>query len=96
MENSTDTTCAAADPIFYLHHTNLDRAWWSWQKKDLKNRETDISGPLVAFDYGNAQGGNVTLDYEIYFGETVKVTAKVKDMMHIQKAGLCYTYDELY
>ncbi|KAF4613661.1 hypothetical protein D9613_007461 [Agrocybe pediades] len=21
----------AADPIFYLHHTNLDRIWWIWQ-----------------------------------------------------------------
>lgn len=23
---------AAADPVFYVHHTNMDRYWWSWSK----------------------------------------------------------------
>jgi hypothetical protein len=22
---------AAADPIFWMHHANLDRLWWVWQ-----------------------------------------------------------------
>lgn len=79
-----------------MHHTNLDRAWWSWQMRDLETRETDISGPLVQFDWDNSFGGNVTLDHEFYFGQTVKTTSTVKEMMHIQKGRLCYTYDTLY
>ncbi|KAG0134204.1 hypothetical protein HOY82DRAFT_577371 [Tuber indicum] len=32
------------DPLFYLHHTFLDRVWWQWQEKDLANRVRDIAG----------------------------------------------------
>ena len=64
--------------------------------RDLKIREKDISGPLVQFDWDNSFGGNVTLDHEFYFGQTVRTTSTVKEMMHIQKGPLCYTYDKLY
>jgi tyrosinase len=33
------------DPIFYLHHTWLDKVWWDWQALNLTARLTDISGP---------------------------------------------------
>lgn len=36
---------SAGDPIFFLHHTNLDRLWWEWQKLDLPARLTDMGGP---------------------------------------------------
>jgi len=26
------------DPVFFLHHTNLDRLWWEWQMKDPNRR----------------------------------------------------------
>lgn len=86
----------AADPLFWVHHANVDRAWWSWQIRDLKQREKDVSGPLVNFDYTNQAGGNVTLDHPIFVGETVKMKAKVKDVMHIRKGMLCYDYEDTY
>jgi tyrosinase len=24
---------APADPIFWMHHANLDRLWWQWQNR---------------------------------------------------------------
>ncbi|RBQ89001.1 hypothetical protein VDGD_07137 [Verticillium dahliae] len=39
------------DPLFYLHHTWLDKVWWDWQKQDLPNRLSDMGGR-------NLQGGN--------------------------------------
>lgn len=27
-----DPDTAASDPIFWLHHANIDRLWWQWQK----------------------------------------------------------------
>lgn len=49
------------DPIFWLHHTYLDKLWWEWQSKDLENRLTDISGPntpsLGGFGGAGAGGG---------------------------------------
>jgi tyrosinase len=40
-----DPFTSPGDPIFFLHHTWLDKAWWDWQKRDLPSRLTDISGP---------------------------------------------------
>ncbi|KAH6889590.1 monooxygenase [Coprinopsis sp. MPI-PUGE-AT-0042] len=45
-----------ADPLFYLHHGNLDRIWWKWQSADLTNRNITLDfkmsfttlGPQVA------------------------------------------------
>lgn len=90
------TNPTAADPLFWLHHGNVDRAWWSWQQRDLENRVNDISGPLINFDYANEFGGNATLDDIIYVGETVRLETTIRDVMHIQKGPLCYVYDELY
>jgi tyrosinase len=89
-------TLIAADPLFWVHHANVDRFWWSWQIRDLKKREKDISGPLVNFDYENKAAGNVTLNHGIFIGETVKLKAKVRDVMHIKKGLLCYEYEDTY
>ena len=32
------------DPLFYLHHTYLDKVWWQWQEKDREARLKDITG----------------------------------------------------
>lgn len=34
---------AAVDPVFYLHHTWLDKKWWDWQKENPE-RIYDIGG----------------------------------------------------
>lgn len=88
-----DPFISPSDPIFWMHHTNLDRVWWSWQKKDLENRLRDVTGPVVILDWDNKQGGNITLDYPLSLGYN-NWDAKVEDMVDI--APLCYTYDALY
>ncbi len=94
LEIRTDSA-SANDPIFWLHHANMDRYWWSWQAKDLKTRLSDFSGPLIAMDYDNQKGGNATLDTEIRIGQSVNITLKVRDVMNIQGSVLCYAYDKL-
>ncbi|KIJ40932.1 hypothetical protein M422DRAFT_780581 [Sphaerobolus stellatus SS14] len=39
-----------SDPLFFLHHGNLDRVWWSWQAKNLNTRLYDIDGPIYYYD----------------------------------------------
>ncbi|KAK0620774.1 hypothetical protein B0T14DRAFT_587374, partial [Immersiella caudata] len=92
----TDTYCSAADPIFYLHHANMDRAWWSWQTRDLATREAEISGPLVFFDYENLLGGNATLSTEVWVGLADSVEFEAGELLHIRKGPFCYRFDELY
>ncbi|KAK2001440.1 Di-copper centre-containing protein [Colletotrichum falcatum] len=42
-----DVSLSPADPLFFMHHTNLDRLWWEWQSKNT-SRLTDMGGPNVA------------------------------------------------
>ena len=43
----SDTLLSPGDPLFYLHHTYLDKLWWTWQQSDLPTRLSDISGPNI-------------------------------------------------
>lgn len=90
----TDLYISPSDPLFYLHHSNIDRIFWSWQSRRLPYRYTDISGPLVFGDYDNEVAGNTTLDYVIDLG-TVNKNSTVGAVMNIQGSTLCYGYDSL-
>ena len=46
------------DPLFFMHHTNLDRIWSIWQRQAPKNLY-DIGGPVWPFGSGP---GTVTLN----------------------------------
>jgi tyrosinase len=94
-----DLYVSPADPIFHMHHANLDRVWWSWQSRALELRLQDISGPIFLMDYANAQGGNVTLDFIMSLGVSAP-NVTVRDVMDITGSGgegrLCYRCDHLY
>ena len=82
-----------------MHHANLDRVWWSWQKLDLEARLTDVSGPIEMMDYENAKAGNVTLEFPMSVGVSGD-DLTVGDVMDIRGCGkngaMCYEYDEVY
>lgn len=76
------------DPLFYLHHTFLDRVWWRWQQKAYPERTTQIYGTT----YQLGGGREATLDDELdMFG--VIPNAKVRDVMDIDGDYLCVEYD---
>ena len=76
------------DPLFYLHHGNLDHVLWQWQQKDLPARLDQVGGPVVPFDYG---GTNVTLDFNINIGRLAG-DATLKQLLDTRSGVLCYTY----
>ena len=39
-----DPIASPGDPLFYLHHTWLDKIFWEWQSLNLPARFTDIGG----------------------------------------------------
>jgi tyrosinase len=75
------------DPIFYLHHGNLDRVWWIWQKKDLKRRLKDISGPTTQ----NPPYTEVTLDFGLKMSNLAPLVS-IRDVMDTTGELLCYIY----
>lgn len=66
-----DIQASPGDPIFYLHHTNLDRIWWNWQKLDLPKRFTDMGGVNVPDQIYITEGNlrNVTSAWTDYDGD---------------------------
>jgi tyrosinase len=47
---------AAGDPIFFLHHCNIDRLWASWNEAGNKNPEDDPNWAGKPFTFANAKG----------------------------------------
>ncbi|KAG2024167.1 tyrosinase central domain-containing protein [Coprinopsis cinerea AmutBmut pab1-1] len=82
-----------ADPIFYLHHANLDRIWAKWQNADRKNRLYDISGPVS--QVGPEADEQVTLDFLLPF-ETLADPVLLGDVMDTEAYPGCYRYDDQY
>ncbi|XVE49035.1 hypothetical protein DITRI_Ditri01bG0049600 [Diplodiscus trichospermus] len=71
---------AARDPIFYAHHTNIDRLWEVW--RDIHKHELDIKDPdwLDSFFF-------------FYDEKLTLVKIKVRDVLDITKLG--YSYEEV-
>src|SRR5262245_65552369 len=49
---------AAGDPIFWLHHCNIDRLWESWNR--VPNR-TNPAWPARAFPFADGKGAAVSV-----------------------------------
>ncbi len=39
------------DPLFYLHHTWLDKVFWDWQARDRQRRVSSISGTNIGPEF---------------------------------------------
>ncbi|KAI1873298.1 uncharacterized protein JN550_003551 [Neoarthrinium moseri] len=75
----SDATLSPGDPVFYLHHSWLDKLWWEWQKLDLPTRYTDMGGPNIPGGRGGGgfpggpQGGTGP-EFTDYFGDNGNIT----------------------
>ncbi|KAF2815951.1 Di-copper centre-containing protein, partial [Mytilinidion resinicola] len=89
-------TDKCSDPLFYLHHANLDRLWVKWEAA-IPYRLYDISGPDTQFAYpfnffGDVAYKNVTLDFPMFFGKLgpEKPFVPIRNVMDI--SAMCYKY----
>ena len=90
MGGQDNPISSPGDPLFYLHHTFLDRVWWQWQEKDLPNRLYDIAGYTTGSE---PQGGWVlaTLADELDMKGAIP-NQRIWDIMDIRGDVLCYEY----
>lgn len=83
------------EPVFYLHHANLDRVYWQWQSRDLAARLRDVSGSVEML--GPLTGPNVTLAFGIDVGPLAPEVsiAQLMDIGGGRKGTgvLCYAYE---
>ncbi|KAK6863486.1 hypothetical protein PG995_000014 [Apiospora arundinis] len=75
------------DPLFFLHHTQIDRLWYLWQQGNPEVREKDVADEKV----NPADGTKATLeDVMPFMGLAADI--KMSQVMTTQNDLLCYTY----
>ncbi|ESK91284.1 tyrosinase central domain-containing protein [Moniliophthora roreri MCA 2997] len=83
----SDRYASPGDPIFYLHHANVDRLWWKWQSAKLQQRLYAISGPSTV----DPPYRNVTLDF-VLPAKGLTPGVSIRDIMDVRNEILCYNY----
>ncbi|CAK1367117.1 hypothetical protein CB0940_10441 [Cercospora beticola] len=80
------------DPIFFLHHAQIDRLWWLWQQKDPKKRNIEFGGNKMQED-GGAEGSSPRAELsDVLSVRGLGGDVKVSDFMTTQNERLCYRY----
>ncbi|CAE6472799.1 unnamed protein product [Rhizoctonia solani] len=94
INNDMAASFSPADPLFFLHHNNVDRLWALWQGRDPQ-RLQEYGGNTVQ-SQSRTDGSRyplATLDDTIDVGIPGSPPVKVRDLMDTQGPTLCYKYD---
>ncbi|KAK4448696.1 Grixazone synthase [Podospora aff. communis PSN243] len=83
-----DVFASPSDPVFWLHHAQVDRLWAIWQAQDA-GRINEVWGTGTAGDFPPSP--NVTLDTPINFG-VISPPIKIRDAVSTIDGDLCYIY----
>ncbi|EKD16899.1 monooxygenase [Drepanopeziza brunnea f. sp. 'multigermtubi' MB_m1] len=79
------------DPIFYLHHGQVDHAWTLWQKRDPGKRNTEYAGPRTQDQFDGVTPPEASLD-DWMLMRGLAPDMQVRDAMTTQNGIFCYTY----
>jgi len=83
---------AANDPLFFMHHAQIDHVFWYWQTQKSANVKL-IGGPI----YPNGTG-TVTGDYPLemtpFLGPVTRVSNVLDTINQNGQGDLCYTYQD--
>ncbi len=76
---------ATPDPVFFLHHTNIDRLWWTWQGAQ----------PGRVYQYNGPKSSSILSAAELDDVLKMKGLGKdirVREIMSTESGMLCYGY----
>ncbi|SPO31676.1 related to monophenol monooxygenase [Ustilago trichophora] len=79
------------EPLFFLHHAQIDRMWTNWQEKDRTKRLTDYAGNLPGASSLDGPFEAKIDDMLPSFGGLIS-QVKVRDVMDTKAGDLCYEY----
>lgn len=103
-----DVSLSPADPLFFMHHTNLDRIWWEWQSLN-ESRLTDMGGenvatstiliqsqpkslPESAFAPYFEDNGNVTTLDHVMWMAGLAENITIREVMDVKSDAICIEY----
>lgn len=83
------------DPLFYFHHTALDRLWWIWQMQDVENRLNALPNVSMPMDMKlPRQEEEDPLDTMVdmqWLGPPIKLV-ETHDQLGGNGGAFCYVY----
>ncbi|KAK3314850.1 hypothetical protein B0H66DRAFT_563793 [Apodospora peruviana] len=91
-----DLFTSPGDPVFYLHHAQIDRTWWIWQNQKPAERTNAIGGPVSLFDPPPVANG--TLQDLVDLGPLTTPAAgavpiaKLMSTVGLAGSPMCYIY----
>ncbi|KAI5364411.1 hypothetical protein J4E82_011478 [Alternaria postmessia] len=74
------------DPIFFLHHGQIDRIWWRWQQHDLQRRQYRYTGSFKPRSKEQA-----SVDDIVSIGGLVP-DIQASELLNVRSGIFCYTY----
>ncbi|KAL9630317.1 MAG: hypothetical protein Q9164_006482 [Protoblastenia rupestris] len=86
----SDFFASAADPVFWLHHSMIDKIWTQWQAADPKNRQFALNGTNYLLNPPNTTA--VSVNYKQDFGY-LDLPWALGDLMDVTKGPFCYKYE---
>ncbi|KAF7536038.1 hypothetical protein G7054_g4904 [Neopestalotiopsis clavispora] len=99
-----DPTLSPGDPVFYLHHSYLDKLWHEWQNLDPENRLYDMAGTNLParlssvdhaiVDYFYDGGNQTTLNHTLYMDGLAELAPNItiNDIMDLNGEVICAEY----
>lgn len=84
-----DIFTSPGDPMFWLHHGQIDRTWWIWQNQHLKNRQNALSGTITLNNSPPSRNG--TLQDIVSLGVNAP-DKTINELINTMAGPFCYIY----
>ncbi|KAH9208163.1 hypothetical protein DL95DRAFT_373581 [Leptodontidium sp. 2 PMI_412] len=81
-------TTSPNEPLFFLHHAQIDRLWWKWQQENPSNREFEYAGQAAHLN--STELVPASLDDMLLMGGLAE-DLRVRDVI-TTNSRLCYKY----
>lgn len=88
-----DVFTSPGDPVFYLHHSMIDRVWWIWQQLDPQERQFSENAVIGTNTFLNTPpSANTTLDDYVNYGYAAGPPRKIRELTSTTSGPFCYIY----
>ncbi|KAK8041678.1 hypothetical protein PG993_006201, partial [Apiospora rasikravindrae] len=86
------TFTAPNDPVFWLHHTQVDRLWALWQQRNPDKRLKEYGGPSLDFRHHHEEEDAGSFMTDVLPMAGLGDDPRVEDVMDTAGGLLCYRY----
>ncbi|MCJ1411952.1 hypothetical protein MMC19_006044 [Ptychographa xylographoides] len=84
-----DIFASPGDPMFWLHHAQIDRTWWIWQNQNIAARQNAIGGTITLNNNPPSRAG--TLQDYVDLGVNAP-PVQISTLMSTLAGEFCYVY----